>query len=167
MLRSQNILRMILFVIFFSIGTAALAGAVLYDDLLEYYRSKQLLASAEEALGKLESLNTDYDALLKQLGENPGLVERIAPAALGIEPNDANTIYPEVTAEQLDAARKVLAKDLERQQSGAELPEWIVRCSEPSRRIILFSAGGLLILTSLICFGPVKEKGRGQKQLNG
>ncbi|MFA5239663.1 MAG: hypothetical protein WC476_08170 [Phycisphaerae bacterium] len=156
-MRGQNILRMFLFVIFFSIGTAALAGAVLYDDLLGYYRSKELLASAEEALGKLESLNADYDALLKQVVENPGLVERIAPATLGIEPNDANTIYPKVTAEQLDAARRVLAKDLEQQQLGAELPEWLTRCSEPSRRIILFSAGALLILTSLVCFGPAKR----------
>jgi hypothetical protein len=162
-LRSQNILRTFLFVVFFSIGTAALTVAILRDDLLRYYQNKQLLRSAEETLNKLESLNADYDVLLKQLKENPALLERIAPATLGTEPTDANTIYPKVTAEQLDAARKVLAEDSKRQQSGAEMPEWIIRCSEPSKQIILFLAGAFLILISFICFGTTGERGRGQK----
>jgi hypothetical protein len=149
---------MFLFVVFFIIGTAALAGAILCDEVLGYYRNKQLLRSAEESLKQLESLNADYDALLKQLEENPSLLERIAPATLGTEPNDANTVYPKVTAEQLDAARKVLAEDSE-QPSGAEMPAWIARCSEPSKRIILFLAGAFLILISFICFGPA-AKGR-------
>lgn len=161
MSRSQNILRTLLFVVFFSIGTAALAGAILRDDLLRYYRNKQLLRSAEETLSWLESLNADYDALLKQLKENPALLERIAPATLGTEPNEPNTVYPKATAEQLDAARKVLAEDLE-QQSRAEMPDWIARCSEPSKRTILFLAGALLILISFICFGPAKQRPRKQ-----
>jgi hypothetical protein len=75
---------------------------------------------------------------------------------------DANTIYPKVTAEQLDAARKVLAEDLEQKPSRAEMPDWIARCSEPSKRIILFLAGALLILISFICFGPAKQSPREQ-----
>jgi hypothetical protein len=160
-MQRQNILRTLLFVVFFSIGTAALTAATLYDDLLGYYRNKQLLRSAEETLNKLKSLNADYDALLKQLEDNPNLLERIAPATLGTEPADANTIYPKVTAEQLDAARKVLAEDSKQQQSGAGIPDWITRCSKPSERIILFSAGAFLILISFICFGPTKEKAEG------
>jgi hypothetical protein len=161
-MQKQNILRALLFVIFFGIGAAALTTATLYDDLLRYYRNKQLLRSEEETLKKLESLNADYDALLEQLKENPALLERIAPATLGTEPNEPNTVYPKVTAEQLDAARKVLAKDLEQQPAAAEVPEWIIRCSEPSKRITLFSAGALLILISFICFGPVEQNTRKQ-----
>src|SRR4030043_94076 len=122
-MQRQNILRTFLFVVFFGIGTAALTAATLYDDLLRYYRDKQLLRSAEESLNKLESLNADYDALLKQLEENPDLLERLAPATLGTEANEPNTVYPKVTAEQLDATRKVLAADLEQQSSGAEMPD--------------------------------------------
>jgi cell division protein FtsB len=162
-MQKQNILRTLLFVVFFGIGTAALTAATLYDDLLRYYRNKQLLKSEEETLKKLESLNADYDALLKQLKEDPALLERIAPATLGVEPNEPNTVYPKVTAEQLDAAREVLAKDSEQQPPEAEVPEWIIRCSEPSRRITLFSAGALLILISFIFFGPVEKKGDVQK----
>ncbi len=165
-MQRQNILRTLLFVVFFSIGTAVLAGAILCDDLLRYYRSKQLLRLTEESLNQLQSLNADYDALLEQLEEDPNLLERIAPATLGTEPADANTVYPNVTAEQLDAARKVLAEDLEQeprlagtqQLSRAEVPDWIVRYSEPSRRIILFLAGAFLILISFICFGPAKQR---------
>lgn len=157
-MQRQNILRALLFVVFFSIGTAALAGAILCDDLLRYYQSKQLLRSAEESLKQLQSLNTDYDVLLGQLEEDPNLFERIAPATLGTEPTDANTVYPNVTTEQLDAARKVLAEDSERQLSGAESPDWLSRCSEPSKRIILFLAGAFLILISFICFGPAKQR---------
>ncbi|MDD5063611.1 MAG: hypothetical protein PHQ35_02475 [Phycisphaerae bacterium] len=155
-MQMQNILRTFLFVVFFGIGTAALTASSLYDDLLRYYRNQQLLRSAEETLNKLKALNADYDALLKQLEENPGLVNRIAPATLGIESNDANTVYPKVTAEQMDAARKVLAED-SKQQGGAEIPQWIIRCSEPSRRITLFSAGAFLILISFVCFGTSKQ----------
>jgi cell division protein FtsB len=151
-MQRQNILRTLLFVVFFGIGTAALTTAILYDDLLRYYQNKQLLRSEEETLKKLESLNADYDALLKQLKEDPALLERLAPATLGVEPNEPNTVYPKVTAEQLDAARKVLAKDPE-QQAGAEIPEWIIRCSKPSKRITLFLAGSFLILVSFVWFG--------------
>ena len=160
MLQRQNVLRMFLFVVFFGIGTAALASSILCDDLLRYYRSKQLLRLAEESLNQLQSLNADYDALLGQLEEDPNLLERIAPATLGMEPADANTVYPNVTAEQLDAARKVLAEDSEQQPSRAlsKMPDWIARCSEPSKRIILFLAGAFLILISFICFGPAKPR---------
>lgn len=161
-MQKQNILRALLFVIFFSIGVAALAGAVLCDDLLRYYRSRQLLSSAEESLSRLESLNADYDELLSQLEKDPNLFERIAPATLGTEPADANTVYPDVTAEQLDAARKILAEDSKQVSSRAEVPRWIARCSEPPRRIILFLAGAFLILISFICFGPAREKAGGK-----
>jgi len=156
-MQSQNILRTLLFVVFFSIGTAAVAVAILCDDLLRYYQGKQLLRLAEESLNQLESLNADYDAILGQLEADPNLFERIAPATLGTEPADANTVYPKATAEQLDAARKVLAEDLEQQPSGAAVPDWLARCSERTKRIILFMAGAFLILISFICFGPAKR----------
>lgn len=152
----QNIILALLFVVFFSIGAAALGVSILCDDLLRYYTNRQLLKMAETSLKQLESLNNDYDALLKQLEKDPNLVKRIAPAALGIEPADADAIYPEVTAEQLTAAKKALAKDSGRQPAEPVVPDWLTRCSEPRRRIILFLAGSVLILISFICFGSAK-----------
>jgi len=158
-MQRQNVIRTVLFVLFFSSGAASLGSSLLCDDLVRYYRNKQLLRAAEQYLNKLKSLNTDYDVLLGQLEKDPNLIKRIAPATLGVEHNDVDTIYPKVTPEELDAVRRVLTEDLKQQPPKPEVPGWIVRCSEPLQRIILFLSGAFLILISFICFGRVKEVG--------
>jgi len=157
-MQRQNIIRTILFVLFFSGGAATLGGSILCDDLVQYYRNRHLLKAAQQYLDRLKSLNTDYDVLLNQLETDPNLVKRIAPAALGTEPQDANTIYPRATAKQLAAARKALAEAPSRYQTEPTMPRWLTRCSEPRRRIMLFFAGAGLILTSFIYFAPVRDK---------
>jgi len=158
----QNILRTFLFVVFFSIGAAALSGSILCEELLRYYQNKQLLRQAEECLKRLETLNTDYDILLGQLGKDPNFVRRIAPATLGTEPKDEDAIYPRATAEQLAAVRGVL-EDSGRKVVEPEIPDWIMRCSKPPQRIILFLAGAFLIFISFIFFGPAKQLPKGEE----
>ena len=87
----QNILRILLFVVFFSTGAAALSTALLCDDLFRYYHDRQVLKRAEESLVQLKSLNADYDALLAKLRKDPNFIERIAPATLGTEPGGEDT----------------------------------------------------------------------------
>lgn len=149
--------RMLLFVVFFGIGASALSGSVLCDDLLRYYHNRQLLKSAEVSLNRLKSLNSDYDALLQQLQKDPNLVKRIAPATIGTERDDEDTIYPEATAEQLAAARKALTEELSQHPTELTVPHWLTRCSKPPQRTGLFLAGACLILISLVCFGPAKQ----------
>jgi hypothetical protein len=157
-LRRQNIIRVFLFVVFFSIGAAALGGSILCADLLQYYHNKGLLKAEEELSNKLKSLNADYDALLQQLRDDPNLIKRIALVTLGKEADDANTIYPKATAEQLAAARKALTEETISEPAETTPPRWLTRCSDPRRRTMLFFAGAGLILISFIYFGPVKEK---------
>jgi len=157
-MQRQNIIRAFLFMVFFSSGAASLAGSILCDDLVQYYQNKQLLKAAQRYLERLESLNTEYDVLLDQLEKDPNLIKRIAKATLGTEPEDANAVYPKATAGQLAAARKALAEDPNHYQTESTMPEWLSRCSEPRRRIILFFAGAGLILISFICFGPAGNK---------
>jgi len=159
-MQGQNIIRILLFVVFFSIGAATLSGSILCDDLLRYYRNRQQLRAAEEALERLKTLNADYDALLGELEADPDVLKRIAPATLGIEPTEPNTVYPKATAEQLAAARRALAKDSGRQPAVAETVGWLERCGRRPQRIILFLAGASLILISFVCFGPAKQTGR-------
>jgi len=149
-----------LFVVFFSIGAAALSGSILCADLLRYYHNRELLEAEKDLSNQLKSLNADYDALLEQLEKDPNLIKRIAPATLGVEHNDVDTIYPKATAEQLAAARKALTEEMGLNTTDAALPEWLTRCGEPRRRTMLFFAGAGLILVSFICFGPAKEKSR-------
>ncbi len=157
-MRKQNIIRLFLFVVFFSIGAAALSGSILCADLLRYYHNRELLEAEKDLSNQLKSLNADYDALLEQLEKDPNLIKRIAPATLGMEHNDVDTIYPKATAEQLAAARKALTEETSGESAQETLPRWLRRCREPRRRIMLFFAGAGLILVSFICFGPAKEK---------
>lgn len=155
-MQRRNFIRMILFVVFFSIGAASLGISILCDDLVQYYRNNRLLTVTKQSLNRLESLNDDYDALLEQLERDPNLVKRLAPAALGAKPEDPNAVYPRATPEQLAAARKALAQEPNDQSEGPMMPNWLTRCSEPRRRITLFIAGSFLILISFTCFAPTK-----------
>ena len=156
-MQGRRIIRAVLFVLFFSIGAVSLSGSILCDDLVQFYNNKQLAKAAQQSLERLKSLNTDYDILLEQLEKDPNLVKRIARATLGIGPEDPNTVYPRATAEQLAAARRALTDDPNEKAALVEpppLPEWLSRCREPRRKIILFLSGVALILTSFICFTP-------------
>ena len=163
-MQGRNIIRMILFVIFFSIGAASLGVSILCDDLVQYYQNRQLLKVTRQSLNRLESLNADYDALLEQLEKDPNLVKRLGPATLGTEPEDANAVYPRATPEQLTAAHEALAKNQNDQSAGPMLPEWLTRCSEPRRRITLFIAGSVLILISFTCFTPTRQSPTKEEQ---
>jgi len=167
-MQKQNIIRAFLFVVFFSIGVTSLSSSILLcDDLVRYYQNRQLLKAAQQYLDRLKSLNTDYDVLLSQLETEPNLIKRIAPATLGTEPEDTNAVYPKATVEQLATARKALADPMyigmRHYQTQPTMPEWLCRCSEPRRRIILFFAGAGLIFISFICFGPAGNKAQKSK----
>ena len=116
-MQSQRVLQFLFFVVFFSVGGATLGGAVLCDDLILYWRNRQLINKAESSLKRLDSLNSEYDALLGELEKDPNLLKRIAPATLGTEPEDANAIYPKAKARELSLARKALLD-----QAGSESP---------------------------------------------
>ena len=156
-MQRRNFIRLVFFVVFFSIGAASLGISILCDDLVEYFQNKNRLVVAQQARDRLESLNDDYDALLKQLEDDPNLVKRLAPATLGSEPEDINAVYPRATTEQLAAASKALTDETNKDFEEPVIPRWLNRCSEPRRRIMLFLAGAALILTSFACFGPVKQ----------
>ena len=86
------------------------------------------------------------------------LLERIAPATLGIGDEDPNTVYPKATAEKLAAARKALQADSGSDTEAPAVPAWLERCNEPRKRLSLFLAGACLILVSFLCFGPKKDR---------
>ncbi|HUV64541.1 MAG TPA: hypothetical protein VMW24_11630 [Sedimentisphaerales bacterium] len=162
-MQGRNVIRAVLFALFFSIGTASLSSAILCDDLVRYYRNKDLLTKAQESVRRLKSLNAEYDILLKTLEADPNLiVERLGPATFGPDPNlhDLNTVYPRATAEQLAAARRALMAEPNEsapgRTPGQTMPQWLSRCSEPRRRTMLFVCGVVLILTSFVCFRPAK-----------
>lgn len=151
-MQSQDVVHFLLFVTFFSIGAAALGGAVLCDDLILYCRNKQLIEEAERSLERLASLSSEYDALLSNLQTDPNLLKRIAPATLGTEPEDPNEVYPQVKARELAVARKTLLEQADKEPATTAVPKWLERCSEPRRKMGLFITGAGLVLVSLVFF---------------
>ena len=142
----------------FAVGAAAMFGSVLSDDLVGFYQLRHLLDTEREYSAKLESLIEDYHALLQQLKNDPNLINRLSRTKLGTDiGKDPNTVYPDVKAEQLDAARRALTENSENKTPEPDMPVWLKRCTQPGRRTVLFLAGGILILISLVCFRPVKS----------
>jgi len=161
MQKSQGIIHFLLFVLFFSAGAVALGGAVLSDDLVRYWRNKQLLADAQESIERLKSLNAEYDALLVELEKDPNALKRVAPAILGTEPADPCTAYPRARAQELAIARRALLDEAEQAEARVVVPQWLERASEPRRRMALFISGAGLVLISLVFFtsdAPPKRK---------
>jgi len=164
-MQKQKIFRFIFFAIFFSAGATALALAILSEELVNNWRNRNSLAQVQETLEKLRLLNDDYDELLAKIESNPELLERLAPAVLGIDSNEPNTVNPHFTPQQLEAARRAL-KDLNKTnlaEGDKEPPAWLVRANEPRRRLAILLAGAFLILISFIWFGTAKTN---QKQAN-
>jgi len=159
----RNVIRAILFVLFFSIGAGSLSVSILCDEIVQYYRNAELVAESEESLARLKSLNADYDAVIEMLQSDPNdpnSVKHLARVTLGPEHRDPNTVYPRATADQLAAARRVLAAhsdDAASGEAGSSMPGWLKRASEPRRKLTLFICGVVLILTSLVCFGRRKD----------
>ena len=138
-MKKQDVQQILLFTVFFAIGTAAVSISLLGGELLRYHQGRELLKKNELFLERLEQLNADYDALLKQLHEDPDTVKRLAPATLGIEPaDDKKAAYPKAKLEQLAAARKALMETAIRENTMPEEKNWITRCSKWPARITLF-----------------------------
>ena len=159
-MQGRNVIHTILFPLFFSLGAALLSIAILCDDLVKHYQNAELLRAAEKSLDRLRSLDADYGAVLKRLQldpNDPNPVKHLAVVTLGPEHQEPNTVYPRATAPWLEAIEEALADDSARPASGqslSPLPWWLSRCSEPRRKMTLFVCGAVLILTSLVCFGP-------------
>lgn len=152
----QSLIRFIAFLITFGVGAGALTLSVLCDDLARFLTNKQVLTQEQDKLAALKNKVEVYDALLKNLKQDPDLVQRIAPAVLGIEIEDPNTAYPLTGVYELAVAKEVL-KDNENIASLA-MPAWFVRSCEERRRTALFLAGGVLVLIAFACFGLVKPE---------
>lgn len=153
-------IRVVAFIVFFSIGAAVLSATVLCDDAVEYFHNKSLLKQTDVNLKKLETLDSDYDAVIKQLESDPCRLARLAPATLGIEPNEPNTVYPQATADKLAAAKRALIEKPEEQITDESIPPWLDLCCQWPRRHILFFAGASLVLISFIFFGPTRKPSR-------
>ncbi|MCF7973700.1 MAG: hypothetical protein K9N55_07785 [Phycisphaerae bacterium] len=151
----QSFIRFIAFVITFGVGAGALTFSALCNDLILYFSNKQQLALEQQQLLSLEEKVQVYDALLKNIKTDDDVMQRIAPAVLGLQSDDPNTAYPLTGLQELEAAREMLQQG-KKNADMPVMPPWLIRCSEQRHRTTLFLAGGILVLTAFACFGLVK-----------
>lgn len=152
-MRSEKIMRFVVFAIFFCTGAAAVAVAFLANDIKKYYHDKYLIRKARETIEKIEMLNTDYSVLIEQIKKNPEMAVKVAPITLGIDANDANTVVPKARAQELNAARQILAQEIEEKSVKPTMPDWAQRCCRGEIRLVLFISGGFLIFIAFLFFG--------------
>ena len=159
----RNFLRIFLFMIFFGVGLGAVYISFICDELIVHYDNLRVLDEQEKTLGVLKSLIADYEYSLERIKNDPNYTARLGPRVLGADRPDSDTLYPELSEEQLEAAKRVLAKTSDGQGEKTVLPVWLLRCSEKYNRLILLVCGAFLVLISLIWFawsGRAAEKKR-------
>jgi len=144
----QNLIKTWLFIIFFSAAAITLAIAMLTDELMTYAKNKQLLNKQLAVSQKLQSINNDYDALLKQISQNPNLLDRVTKTVP--QNDDPNMLYPAATDQQLLKTETLLQKL--NQKKPEAIPIWLQRCSNKKNRAILFVCGALLATIAFGCF---------------
>jgi hypothetical protein len=141
--------------VFFSVGLAAIAVSILADDLNEYYSIKVQLYNTQQTNEKLGKLIDGYGVMIKSIESDPHIVERLATVTLGVEPNAPQTAFPKANRQSLLAAQRALAAAAPAPPPPPVPPTWLVRCTDPFLRKILFLAGAALILVSFTCFNAV------------
>jgi len=107
-MRKQELVKTILFAVFFSAGAASFGLAILIDDLFDYYQSRRHLERARQNLKKVQALEADYTALADKLQKEPNILRKLGPSTFGTETNDTNAAYPKISAEQLSAAKEAI-----------------------------------------------------------
>jgi hypothetical protein len=142
----------ILFIVFFTVGLAAVAMSILADDLNQYYTITIQLHNTKVANEKLQKLIDDYGEMTKNIESDPQAAKRLAPVTLGVEPNEAGTAFPKASRQELAAAQKALMAAAPPPEPKPVPPKWLTRCTDPLLRKLLFLAGSALILISFTCF---------------
>jgi len=152
----DNVIRTIFFMIFFSIGIAAVALSIVADEFLYYYRQQISLEETMRANEHLAILDEKNRQLLEQIKKDPSILERLAPITLGAEPNEPNAIIPKTGVAELQFARNVLEELRQTSEKKIQIPQWLERINQNKERTILFLSGSGLILISLCSFTLLK-----------
>lgn len=151
MTRMAEILRFGLFCVFFTAGAGAIAIALLAEEIQTYYHNKQTLYELQQAGKKIEVLTEQYTAQIEQIRRDPEILKKLQWAVLGREPNEADTVFPRVSDQELSHYMAVMEASRERPPSIT--PAWVQRSNQPNFRYGLFFAGTGLVLITFIFFG--------------
>ena len=157
-MRKGPFLRVLLFIIFSCLGIAAISLSMLTQEWIDLYTINSKLRKVEQINRKIEVLNQDHQTLMDEIHNDPNMLKRLDTIVLGAEPADSNFPVPDITEQQLQKVKAVLAETDLQEEPDIAPPRWLQRCGKSRSRLILFIAGAGLILVSFACFGKVKTK---------
>lgn len=158
MQNSATLLRFVLFCLFFTVGASAIVLSVLTDEIVNYYRTRDLPDRIEADNQRIRDLSNRYDQQLEQIRSDPDLLKRLEQITFHTTGTAGdNTVVPVASDEQLAAAREALFKNLQSNDQPSQLPHWLLRMADEvngiKNRLMLFLAGMGLVLVTFIFFG--------------
>jgi hypothetical protein len=152
--------RALFFSLFSAIGIFSLAMATLGPEWKNLYKVKSATKQVEQSNDRIEQLLEDHEVLIGRINKDPEMLKRLAPVTLGETSKDANQPDVKITADTLYRAKEALAEASDEENpkgSEQEIPAWLQRATSDQSRMVLFVAGGGLVLVSFVCFGAKKD----------
>jgi hypothetical protein len=154
-----QIIRFLLFGVFFLMGTGAMVLSILAEpELVNYYHSRSLLLDIQQKIDKSRSLSSQYDAAIDFIEAEPNILERLAPMTFGRKPSAPDTAFPEVRSSALKEETEKLMAQIENKTPKDPIPDWLKRILKPNHRRALFAAGAGLVLINFVFFGTTRGK---------
>jgi hypothetical protein len=157
--------RTVVFVVYFTVGVAALAMSLLADELAERHLILQLWQRTERMNEKMACACRDYEEVVGRMQTEPNVIARLVRVTLGPRTEqDEQVVQPMSSERHLDVAEQVVSEMFPQRDELEELPGWLSRCSSLAGRGALFAAGAGLILVSFACFGPRYDRAAGGRK---
>jgi hypothetical protein len=157
-MRKEPFLRILFFVIFSCLGIAAISLSMLAQEWIDLYTINSKLHKVEQTNRKIEVLNRDHQSLIDSINNDPNMLKRLDTIVLGTASAEANIPVPDITEQQLQKVKAILAETDSEEPPETGPPRWLQRCGQRRYRLIMFIAGAGLILVSFTCFGKFKTK---------
>jgi hypothetical protein len=154
-MRNQALIRTALFITAYTVGLAAIVGAILADDILEHFQLRTRISRIRQANQKLRQISEDYQNLIELIENDPAVLSRLDILDRGTEPNDPNSPIPPLNASQLNKAREVLKNLDQKAPTDHKIPARVMRLTDSRVRLILFICGAALTMLSFTCFRNV------------
>ncbi len=157
----EKFYRAVFFSLFSLIGILSVSLAILGPEWKHLYRIKAATVHSEQGNAKIEQLLDDHQSLINLIKSDPNVLMRIAPAELGEMPGDPNAFVTKLSSDALSQAKAVIEQTAaENAAESTQIPQWLLRATLDSSRIILFTAGAGLILVSFVCFSTPAGKSK-------
>src|SRR5512143_3813970 len=107
MQNAGTLLRFVLFCLFFTVGASAIVLSVLTDEMVNYYRTRDLPDRIEADNQQIRELSSRYDQQIEQIRSDPSLLQRLERIIFRSPGTVAdNTLVPVASEAQLAAARE-------------------------------------------------------------